>query len=80
MKKALFALFLVALVLPTLGAAQVQVPFDEYFLDKALRIDLYQAGDAKDETITVHQVYEEGLWPESKSGLLPPFEYGRYVL
>lgn len=80
MKKALFALFLVALALPALTAAQIQPPFDEYFLDKALRVDLYQAGDAKDETVTVHQVTEEGLWPESKSGLLPPFEYGRYVL
>jgi hypothetical protein len=80
MKKALFALFLVALALPALAGAQIQPPFDEYFLDKALRIDLYQAGDANDESVTVHQVYEEGLWPESKSGLLPPFEYGRYVL
>jgi hypothetical protein len=80
MKKSLFALFLAALALPALAAAQVQPPFDDYFLDKALRVDLYQAGDAKDESVTVHQVYEEGLWPESKSGLLPPFEYGRYVL
>jgi hypothetical protein len=79
MRKALFALILIALTLPALGAAQVQPPFDEFFLDKALRIDLYQAGDAKDETVSVHQVYEEGLWPESKSGLLPPFDYGRYV-
>ncbi len=80
MKKALFAIIFIALTLPALGAAQVQPPFDEYFLDKALRIDLYQAGDASDETVTVHQIYEEGTWPESVSGLLPPFEYGRYVL
>jgi hypothetical protein len=79
MKKALFALILIALILPAPGAAQVQPPFDEFFLDKALRIDLYQAGDAKDESVSVHQVYEEGLWPGSKSGLLPPFDYGRYV-
>src|SRR4030042_6736676 len=77
-KKALIPLLLIALALP--AVAQVQPPFDEFFLDKALRIDLYQTGDAKDESVTVHQVYEEGLWPESKSGLLPPFEYGRYVL
>jgi hypothetical protein len=80
MKKSLFALFLVALALPALAAAQVQPPFDDYFVDKALRVDFYQTGDAKDEMVTVHQVYEEGLWPESKSGLFPPFEYGRYVL
>jgi hypothetical protein len=79
MKRSLFGLFLIVLALPTLAAAQVQPPFDEYFFDKTLRIDLYQAGDAKDESVTVHQVTEESLWPESKSGLLPPFEYGRYV-
>ncbi|OGD15208.1 MAG: hypothetical protein A2V76_08290 [Candidatus Aminicenantes bacterium RBG_16_63_14] len=80
MKKALIALLLVALAPPAVAAAQVQPPFDEFFLDKALRIDLYQTGDAKDESVTVHQVYEESIWPESKSGLLPPFEYGRYGL
>ena len=84
MKKSPPVLFLLALALTSLGAAafgaQTQPPFDEYFLDKALRLDLYQAGDAKDETVTIHRIFEEGIWPESKSGLIPPFEYGRYVL
>ncbi len=80
MKRTLSALVFLALILPALAAAQAQPPFDDYFLDKALRFDLYQAGDAQEERVTVHQVTEEGLWPEPKSGLLPPFEYGRYVL
>ena len=82
MKKALPFLLTLALALlaGAAGASQSQPPFDEYFLDKALRVDLYQAGDADDETVTLRQVYEEGIWPESKSGLIPPFEYGRYVL
>jgi len=82
MKRSLLAVLALALALPALGspAPQSQPPFDEYFLDKALRIDLYQSGDAKDERVTVHQIYEEGTWPESKTGLLPPFDQGRYVL
>lgn len=63
--------------LPLLSSAQL--PFDDFFLDETLRIDIYQIGDAKEETITIHQIYLEGIWPESKTGLLPPFDYGRYV-
>jgi len=59
--------------------APAQVPFDDFFHDQTLRIDLYQAGDAKEETLTIHQVYLEGTWPESKAGLISPFDYGRYV-
>jgi len=77
-------LFLLALTLPAAAVAaapagEARPLFSEHFLDKALRIDLYQAGDASEETVTVHQIYEEGTWPESLSGLIPPFEYGRYV-
>ena len=82
MNKRPLILSALALILPALAGAapQIQPPFDEYFLDKALRIDLYQAGDAKDERVTIHQIYEEGIWPESKTGLVPPFDQGRYVL
>ncbi|MGZ5515297.1 MAG: M64 family metallopeptidase, partial [Candidatus Aminicenantales bacterium] len=83
MKKTLLALAVLVLALPALSAAapapQAQPPFDEFFLDKALRIDLYQSGDAKSETVTIHRISEEAIWPESKAGLLPPFDYGRYV-
>jgi hypothetical protein len=37
-------------------------------------------GDAKDESITLDHIYQEGLWPESKSHLLDPFNNGRYAL
>ncbi len=84
MRKTVLALLVLAVSLPFLAApaAAQQAPpaFDEYFVDRALRIDLFQSGDAKDERVTVHQIYEEGIWPESKTGLLPPFDQGRYVL
>ena len=60
--------------------AQTAVVFDDYFLDKALRFDLYQVGDAKDETVTLDQIYQEGIWPESRTHLIDPFEYGRYAV
>ena len=83
MRKTALALLILALSLPATAApagAQAQPSFDEYFLDKALRIDLFQSGDAKDERVTIHQIYEEGIWPESRTGLIPPFDQGRYVL
>jgi len=83
MRRPFLALAVLILVLPPAAAAapapQPQPPFDEFFLDKALRVDLYQSGDAKSETITLHRIAEEALWPESKAGLIPPFDYGRYA-
>jgi len=78
-KSKLILLFLPGALLALAVLTSPQVPFDDYFLDQVLRIDLFQAGDAKEETLTIHQVYQEGTWPESKSGLISPFEYGRYV-
>jgi len=78
-KSKLILLFLPGALLALAVLTSAQVPFDDYFLDQALRIDLFQAGDAKEETLTIHQVYQEGPWPESKLGLISPFEYGRYV-
>src|SRR5512143_420282 len=78
---ALAALWLAAILPAAAAVSDLAAPpaFDEYFLDKALRVDLYQTGDAKAETVTVRRIVEEPLWPESKAGLLPPFDYGRYV-
>jgi hypothetical protein len=60
-------------------AAAAPPSFDDYFVDKALRIDLDQSGDAKTEFVSVRRMSEEPLWPESKAALLPPFDYGRYA-
>ena len=72
------ALVLAAAVL----AARAATPpaFDDDFLDKALRFDLYQVGDAKEETVTLDQIYLEALWPESRTHLIDPFNYGHYVV
>jgi len=61
-------------------AAQSAVPFDEHFLDKTLRVDIYFIGDAKEETITIDSLHLESIWPESRAGLVEPFELGRSIV
>jgi len=60
--------------------AQVLVPYNDHFTDKALRINLYQTGDAKSEIVTIDAIYEEPLWPETRSRRSAPFNEGRYML
>ena len=64
----------------TSAIAESPIVFDDFFLDKALRLEMYQTGDAKDEVVTLHQIAEEPIWPESPRMLIPPFEYGRYAI
>jgi len=61
------------------SAAGSQAPaFDDFFLDKAMRLDLFMSGDAKEQSITIDRILEEGIWPESQTRLLDPFNNGRY--
>jgi hypothetical protein len=47
------------------AAAPAPVSFDEFFVDKALRLEMYQTGDARDEIVTLHRVCAEPIWPEN---------------
>jgi len=53
--------------------------FADYFQEKALRLDLYQTGDAQTEIITLQRLTIEPKWSESRK-LIDPFGYGRYML
>jgi len=54
--------------------------FDDFFLDKAMRINFYMAGNAREEKIIIQDIYQEDIWPESKVNLTNPFNYGHYFL
>ena len=60
-----------------LVSAQGVVSFDDYFQDESLRVDLYFAGDAKEEAITLDSLHIEPVWAGSRTGLIEPFELGR---
>lgn len=60
--------------------AQDPINFEDHFLDRAMRINLYLVGDAREEKIIFHSIYQEPLWPESRVNLTRPFNYGRYFI
>jgi hypothetical protein len=59
---------------------QNPVTFDDHFINKAMRIDYYHIGDAKEETITMDQIYQEKIWPGNINNLIDPFNNGRYAV
>ena len=70
------------LVLSAAWAVSPQTPptYDTHFLDKAMRAECTFVGDAKEEFVTLDRIVEEGLWPESTSHLIDPFNNGKYAL
>ncbi len=64
------------------GRAQQAPPasFAADFLDKAMRIDLFHVGDAKEEVMTIDRISQEGIWPGTFTHLIDPYNYGHYVL
>jgi len=76
----ILCLSLVRLVAAELLQAEAPVQFEDFFVDKALRLELYQVGDAHEESVLLDHIYEEPLWPGNPRMLLQPFEAGRYVL
>ncbi|MBN2408242.1 MAG: peptidase M64 [Candidatus Aminicenantes bacterium] len=78
MKKRL-AMVLVAWMVPSLLGAGQKVAFDRYFVDKTMRIDYFHIGDAREETVTLDRVYEQGTWAGSLRNLIDPFGVGRYA-
>lgn len=70
-------------LLTLLAAAAVAgtIPdFDLYFDDAALRLELFQTGDAREEIISAGPILREPLWPGSRTSLIDPFNNGRYQI
>lgn len=77
MKRAIVYI-IVILFIPGVQFAQTSLNFDDYFVDKTMRLDYFHIGDAKEEWITVDQVYEQGTWAGSQRNLVDNFDNGRY--
>lgn len=79
MKRLLAIIFLAALVA---GCAQAQKgpAFDAWFVDKTMRVDYFHAGNSAEETITLDQVFDQGLWAGSRTYLIDPFNLGRCLV
>lgn len=55
-----------------------QVKFDDYFLDKTLRIDYYHTGDHETDSYSIDELIIEPYWGGSKVKLIDKFNYGSY--
>ncbi len=64
----------------SIASADAPIAFDDFFLDKALRLELYQCGDAKDCATTLQNITEEPCWPENPKNVLTPFAYGKFMV
>lgn len=67
---------------PTSESAPGPIVFDEYFLDKSMRLDFYHCGNAHDEMFFFDELREEPYWGGSLVSLLDTFNLGdqRFVL
>lgn len=72
MKKVLIIFFLGT----TFSFAQIN--FDDFFLDKTLRLDFFHTGNFENEIISLDELIEEPYWGGSKTNLIDIFEYGNY--
>jgi len=54
--------------------------FNKYFLDETMRIDYFHVGEAKDEFITLDQIYKYGIWAGSRVHLIDNMNLGRYCV
>lgn len=74
-------LFLILIIFSSSSLrSQEPIRFEDHFLDKAMRINFYMVGEAKQEQIIVDRIYREELWPESQTNLTNPFNYGHYFV
>jgi hypothetical protein len=80
MKSFLACALIILSSLALFGQSGPSPAFDDYFLDRAMRIDLYQIGNAKEEIVTLDKIYQEGIWPENPNNLLEPFNNGFYAI
>lgn len=77
MKKTFLLFILLASVS---GLLRAQPVYEDYFVNKTLRLDYIQAGNAKNTNLYLQQLKSEPYWGGSKQNLLDIFNYGEYKL
>lgn len=73
-------IFSFMILLSTFIYSQHLANFNDYFLDRTMRIDYYHTGNANEEIITIDKVYMGGVWSGSKKNLIDSFNNGRYYV
>jgi IgA Peptidase M64/Peptidase M64 N-terminus len=56
-----------------------QLNFDDYFLDKQLRLDYFHSGNSEVDSYTFDELIEEPFWGGSKLNLIDTIGYGNFM-
>ena len=67
-------------ILVTSVFSQNPETFNKYFFDETMRVDYYHIGNAKEEFITLDQIYKYGIWAGSRINLIDELNLGRYCV
>ncbi|HEY4329048.1 MAG TPA: M64 family metallopeptidase, partial [Phycisphaerae bacterium] len=59
-------------------ASDAPINFDDFFINKALRLEIYQVGNHDQEIVSLNKIYEEPIWPENPRNVIAPFDACRY--
>jgi hypothetical protein len=54
------------------------INFNDYFVDKTMRVDYFHIGDDSKEFVTIDHVYQYGIWAGSLKNLIDNFNNGAY--
>jgi hypothetical protein len=60
--------------------AQQKINFDDYFLDKTMRIDFFMTGNTNQEIITIDQIYQTDKWAGNPNKLIDDLNNGMYCI
>lgn len=80
MKKVIFAIVLVYFFLPVSLLAEASLNFEDYFIDRTMRVDFFMTGDAKEELITLDAVYQQGQWAGNPRKTIDDLNLGGYYV
>lgn len=79
MKAHIFISIFTTILLSASLLSQNSVSFEEYFLNKSMRIDFYITGDTNQEIIALDKIYEQGIWAGNPIKLFDVYGRGRYL-
>lgn len=71
-------IFLFLLSFSSFLFSQDSIKFDDFFLNKSLRIDYYHTGDKTNDLYSIDELKEEPYWAGSRTNLIDNFNYGNY--
>ncbi len=76
MKKIILLGFIITFFAASLFSQSIK--FDDYFIEKSLRIDLLHAGNFESSHFYLDNLKQEPFWGGSKTNLLDKFDYGEH--